>query len=127
VQDIWRAITFQLKKLLLLVVFGLPLLLFNFLPPIGGLIASLGWITLASILVFLDFIDPPLERRRLSFRTKLGVAGSTFPASATFGVTSLWLVSIPFLNLITVPLCIIAGTLFCCDYALPQIEEDPTE
>ncbi|MBF2029312.1 MAG: EI24 domain-containing protein [Oscillatoriales cyanobacterium C42_A2020_001] len=124
IQDIGRAIAFQFKKLLLLGGFGILLLLFNFLPPIGPLLASVGWLTLAGVLVFLDFIDPPLERRRLRFRTKLSLVTRTFPASATFGYMSLWLVSIPLLNLVTVPLCVVAGTLFCCNYALPSLKDE---
>ncbi|NJP10740.1 MAG: hypothetical protein HC866_15730 [Leptolyngbyaceae cyanobacterium RU_5_1] len=123
-RDIGRAIAFQLKKLLLLVGFGLPLLLLNFFPPLGNLIASIGGITLAATLVFLDFLDPPLERRRLPFRSKLGLVWRTLPASVTFGLICLWLVSIPLLNLVMVPICIIAGTLFCCDYALPKLTNE---
>lgn len=119
-QDVWRAIAFQGKKLVLLAI-AAPLLLISSVLPLGGLVASAGWLTLAIVLILLDFIDPPLERRRLNFRSKLGVVGKTLPASGTFGFVCLWLISIPFLNLLTVPLCVVAGTLFCCDYALPGL------
>lgn len=122
-KDVWRAIAFQGKKLVLLAIVA-PLLLLVSVLPLGGLVASTGWLVLAIVLVLLDFIDPPLERRRFSFRTKLGLVGKTFPASATFGFVCLWLISIPFLNLLTVPLCVVAGTLFCCDYALAGLTRD---
>jgi CysZ protein len=120
-QDIWRAITFQLKKLLLLIVFGLPFLVLNFVPPIGTTIASVGGVALAALLVGLDFLDAPLERRRLSFRRKLGVFARSLPASATFSWACLVLVSIPFVSLLAVPICVAAGTLFCCDRVLPYL------
>lgn len=120
-QDIWRAITFQFKKLLLLIVFGLPFLVLNFLPPIGTTIASVGGVALAALLVGLDFLDAPLERRRLSFRRKLGVFARSLPASATFSWACLVLVSIPFVSLLAVPICVAAGTLFCCDRVLPYL------
>ncbi|MEP1061611.1 EI24 domain-containing protein [Stenomitos frigidus AS-A4] len=123
VQDIWRAITFQLKKLLLTLVLGLPLLVLNFLPPVGTAIASVGGVALAALLVGLDFLDAPLERRRLSFRRKLGVFGRSLPASATFSWSCLVLVSIPFVSLLAVPICVAAGTLFCCDRVLPYLPE----
>ncbi|MBD2020244.1 EI24 domain-containing protein, partial [Leptolyngbya sp. FACHB-36] len=69
--DIWRALTFQVKKLLLAGAIGIPLFLLNLVPGIGSAIASVGGIALAALLVGLDFFDPPLERRRFSFRTKL--------------------------------------------------------
>lgn len=121
VQDIWRAITFQLKKLLLTIVLGLPLLVLNFLPPIGTTIASVGGVALASLLVGMDFLDAPLERRRFSFRRKLAIVGRSLPASATFSWACLLLVSIPFVNLLAVPICVAAGTLFCCDRVLPYL------
>ncbi|MGA7935074.1 MAG: EI24 domain-containing protein [Kovacikia sp.] len=119
-QDIWRAVTFQLKKLGLMGVGAFFLFLLGWLP-LGSAIASFGWVALGAILVCLDFLDPPLERRRLSFRRKLGIVGRTLPGSATFGLACLGLVSIPFLNLLVVPLCVIAGTLFCCDFVLPYL------
>ncbi|XHX78114.1 MAG: EI24 domain-containing protein [Stenomitos frigidus ULC029] len=123
VQDIWRAITFQLKKLLLTIVLGLPLLLLNFLPPVGTTIASVGGVVLASLLVGLDFLDASLERRRFSFRHKLGWFARSLPASATFSWACLVLVSIPFVSLLAVPICVAAGTLFCCDRVLPYLPE----
>ena len=123
-EDIGRAIGFQLKKLLLVIGLGLPLLLLNLLPlpVVGSTIASGLGVGLAALLVGLDFLDPSLERRRLGFRRKLGVLLQTVPASATFCLSCLWLVSIPLLNLVTVPLCIVAGTLFCCDRVLPDLD-----
>ncbi|HEY9617136.1 MAG TPA: EI24 domain-containing protein [Microcoleaceae cyanobacterium] len=127
VHDIWRAIAFQLKKLLLLVVIGIPLLLLNFFPPIGNVIASVGSVALAALMVVLDFIDPPLERRRLRFRTKIGMLIRTIPASVSFALVCLGLMSIPFLNLIMVPVCVMAGTLFSCDRILPKLKPTLTK
>ena len=42
------------------------------------------------------------------------------PATASFGLVSLFLVSIPLLNLLTVPLCVASGTLFFCDRIWPK-------
>lgn len=121
-QDVWRAIAFQVKKLLIAITIGLPLFLLNFLPlpVVGTSLATFGGIALASVLVGLDFLDPPLERRRLSFRSKLGVFARTLPASGTFSWVCLVLVSIPFIGLLAVPICVAAGTLFCCDRVLPD-------
>lgn len=121
-QDIWRAITFQIKKLLVMVV-GAVLLLVIGLTPGGAAIASIGWIILGAVLVCLDFLDPPLERRHLSFRRKIAILFRTFPASASFGWACLVMVSIPLLNLLVVPVCVIAGTLYCCDRVLPHLSD----
>jgi len=124
--DIWRAILFELKKLLLLVVIGLPLLLLNFLPGLGTLFATGSGIALASLLICLDMFDAPLERRRLKFRQKLGIVFRSLPASGSFALTSFFLISIPFMNLLAIPVCVSAGTLFFCDRILPTPPEGVT-
>lgn len=121
VWEIWRAILFELKKLVLTLVIGLPLLLLNFWPGVGTVIASIGGVGLAVTIICLDFFDPALERRRLRFRQKLGIVLQSLPGSATFGLVCLGLISIPGLNLLAIPLCVTAGTLFCCDRVLPHL------
>jgi CysZ protein len=114
-RDLWRALAYELKKLALALAVGLPLLLVNLLPFAGQAIAAAGGIALGATIACLDFLDPPLERRRLRFRAKLGVLRRALPASAGFGLVCLGLVSIPLVNLLAIPVCVTAGTLFFCD------------
>jgi CysZ protein len=115
-RDIGRAVMFELQKLVLVLAIGVGLLLLNFVPVAGQILATAGGIALGATIACLDFFDYPLERRRISFRAKLGVIRRSLPASAGFGLVCLGLVSIPFLNLLSIPLCVAAGTLFFCDY-----------
>jgi CysZ protein len=114
-RDVSRALAFELKKLLLVLGVAAPLLLANLLPVVGQAINLIGWIALGATITCLDFFDYPLERRRLGFRAKLGAVRRSLPASAGFGLICLGLVSIPLLNLLSIPLCVAAGTLFFCD------------
>jgi CysZ protein len=114
-RDLGRAIAFELKKLLLAMAIGLGLLLLNIIPVVGQALAIAGGVALGATITCLDFFDYPLERRRLGFRQKLGLIRRTMPASAGFGLACLGLVSIPFVNLLSIPLCVVAGTLFFCD------------
>jgi CysZ protein len=120
VGDIARAVQYELKKLVLLVSIGGGCLILNTLPGLGSMMASIGGVTLAATLVCLDFLDSPLERRRLKFRQKLTFLGRALPATASFGLACLFLVSVPLLNLITVPICVASGTLFFCDRLWPK-------
>ncbi|MGD1906473.1 MAG: EI24 domain-containing protein [Leptolyngbyaceae cyanobacterium] len=117
-RDIRRAILFELKKLALLATIGIPLLALNLLPGLGTTIATVGGLSLATTLLCLDMFDAALERRRLKFRQKLRLIFGSFPASAGFGLVCLGLVSIPLMNLLAIPLCVTAGTLFFCDRML---------
>ena len=120
VRDLWRAVLFELKKLVLTAIAGVPLLLLNLVPGIGTIASTIGGLTLTATIVCLDFLDAPLERRRLRFREKLAIVFRSLPASASFSLVCLGLISIPFLNLLTIPLCVASGTLFFCDRVLPK-------
>jgi CysZ protein len=117
VSDLTRAVLYELKKLVLIALIGIPLLLINFFPGVGAIISSIGSIILTTTIVCLDFLDSCLERRRLKFRQKLKTVFKTLPASGSFGLVCLALISIPFVNLVTIPLCVASGTLFICDRA----------
>ncbi|WP_449419116.1 EI24 domain-containing protein [Phormidium nigroviride] len=117
--EIKRAVGFELRKLQLLISVALPLLLLNFVPGIGSIAATIGGIALGATLVCLDFLSAPLDRRRLNFQDKLAVVRASLPGSATFGLVCFGLVSIPLLNLLAIPLCLVAGTLFFCDRIWP--------
>lgn len=115
VSDLGRAILYELKKLVLIALVGIVLLIINLFPGAGTVVSSIGSFILTTTIVCLDFLDSCLERRRLSFRQKLGVVFKSLPASGSFGLVCLGLISIPLLNLITIPLCVASGTLFICD------------
>jgi CysZ protein len=121
VQEISRALLYELKKLTLTVGVGLPLLICNFFPGPGTLVATVGGIGLAATLVCLDFLDAAVERRRPRFRRKLGLIRQTLPASAGFALVCLGLVSIPLINLLAIPVCVAGGTLFACERILPLL------
>jgi CysZ protein len=127
VRDVSRALLFELKKLVLVVGVGLLLLLMNLAPGIGTLAAGSGGIAIAAMIVCLDFLDAPLERRRLRFREKLGIVLGSLPASASFSLVCLGLVSIPLLNLLTIPICVASGTLFFCDRIYPKLPKPPSQ
>ena len=115
VSDLGRAVLYELKKLVLIALVGILLLLINLFPGVGTAVSGIASFILTTLIVCLDFFDPCLERRRLKFRRKLGIVLKTLPASGSFGLVCLGLISIPLLNLITIPLCVASGTLFICD------------
>ena len=117
VSDLSRAILYELKKLILIAAVGIFLLLINFIPGVGSVVSSIGSLILTVTIVCMDFLDSYLERRRLQFRQKLKTVFRCLPASGSFGLVCLGLISIPLVNLITIPLCVASGTLFVCDRA----------
>lgn len=117
--DVGRALSYELKKLLILVLAGIGLLVLNVIPAAGTAVSTILGLGTASLLVGLDFLDSPMERRRLRFRTKLSWV--LRPGTMPFALTCLALVSVPLLNLVTVPICVASGTLFFCDRIWPNL------
>ena len=126
-RDLWRALIFELKKLVLFLVLGGLLLLCNLIPVAGQVIATIGGVLLGALIACLDFFDGPLERRRRSFRAKLHFARVSLPGSLTFGLVCFGLVSIPLINLLAIPLCVIGGTLFFCEHGEGETKEPRTK
>ncbi|MEM9272963.1 MAG: EI24 domain-containing protein [Cyanobacteria bacterium P01_F01_bin.143] len=118
-KDLSRAILYELKKIVLMIIVGIPLSIMNLFPGIGTLIVAAGWFSLTTAIIGLDFMDSALERRRLKFRRKLKLMINNLPASASFALVCFFLISIPLINLFTIPLCVASGTLFVCDRLLP--------
>ncbi len=114
-RDLRRAVGFEAKKLLLVIAIGVPLLLINLLPGFGQVVSTVGGFALGALIACLDFFDGPLERRRLRFRAKLRAVRRSMPASIGFGLVCFALVSVPFVNLLSIPVCVAAGTLFFCE------------
>jgi CysZ protein len=119
-RDVVRQIGNETQKVGFAVGLGLLLLVLSIIPGLGTLLATVGGITLGTTIACLDFLDPPLSRRRLGFREKLGVVRRALPGSAGFGLVCLALVSIPFVNLFSIPVCIVAGSLYYVDRIGPQ-------
>ena len=120
VRDIGRAILYEFKKLVLIAIIGLPLGVISFFPGLGTTIFTIGWFVLTTIIVGLDFLDSALERRRYKFRRKLKILFTSLPASGSFALVCVLLISIPLVNLVIIPLCVASGTLFVCDRVLPK-------
>jgi CysZ protein len=114
-RDLGRALAFEAKKLVLVIAIGVLLLLVNLVPGFGQAASAVGGFALGALIACLDFFDGPLERRRLSFRAKLRAVRNGMPASAGFGLVAFALVSVPFVNLLSIPVCVAAGTLFFCE------------
>lgn len=119
--EIGRTLLFELRKLLLVVTCSLILLLIDLIPGPGTVIAAAGGIALGAFVACLDFLGPSLDRRRLGLRRQIGVVVRGLPGTAGLGLVCLGLVSIPFLNLLLIPVCVAAGALYHADYLRPEI------
>lgn len=114
-RDLGRAVGFVLKRLGLAAVLFLLVLPLNLIPLVGSVLAITANLLTAAMLLALDFLDPALERRLLSFRGKLDYLRRHPGLCLGFGLVMLPLCSVPLLNLFCVPLAVVGATLMYCE------------
>lgn len=129
VAEIMGSIFFEIRKLALVLSLSLLLLALNLIPGLGSVVATIGGIVLGSLVACLDFLGPALERWKLGLRGQIGFIGRGLPGTAGLGLVCFGLVSIPFLNLLLIPVCVTAGSLYFADRLRSRFpdEEAPPE
>jgi CysZ protein len=100
-----------------LLIFGcvyIPLLLASLLPVIGLLFAALTLVYSAFFLA-MNFVDPILDRRRLTLGAKVAWARRNLAPWLGFGAASFLVLFIPVANLVIAPALVAGGTLLYVD------------
>lgn len=124
-RDLGRAIAFELRKLAIVLPLALLLLLVQLLPVAGQAVGIVGGFLLTAFVACLDFFDGPQERRRAAFGSKLRFVRASAPGSAGFGLVCAALLAVPVLNLVWIPVCVAAGTVFWAERQPPATEVVP--
>ena len=108
-RDIPRQLRVEVLKLLFSLVFFVFLFILTSIPPLApvGFLASLFgfW-----ILAF-EYVDYPLERRKMSFSQRLRWGMGSFLPLTSFGVLLTGMMGIPILGILGLPVGVVGGTL----------------
>lgn len=92
------------------------ILLLNVIPGVGQVLAAvLSFLFLLYFLV-IDYTGFVLNRWQLNFREQRAYIRSRRPLMFGFGLGVFCLVSIPFLQLMAIPLAVIGATRLCCEH-----------
>jgi CysZ protein len=83
----------------------------GFVPGVGLVTTPFVAFVWTPLFVAFDLLDSPLGRRGLRFGDKVRVLWRNLPAALSLGLVASPLVSVPFLNLIGLPLAVVAGVL----------------
>ncbi len=109
-REILRVAGQAVKRLALFLALQIALLLINLLPVMGpALYAALAWLVTAFFLA-LEFMDYPLDRRKLTLTAKLAYIWRLGPAWLGFGAGVMVLGLIPVLNIALLPLAAVGAT-----------------
>ncbi|MCX7016885.1 MAG: EI24 domain-containing protein [Candidatus Sumerlaeota bacterium] len=86
------------------------LLVLNLIPVWGSMLYLVLGFYWAMRCAAFEFISYAADRRRIPFREKWGLLRRHAPSSYGFGAATVFLLSIPFVNALAVPVCAVAGT-----------------
>ncbi len=89
------------------------------LPGVGGIPVILVSVCFAA----LDCVDPPLSRRSWRLGQKLGFLGSHLALLGGFGLATYVLLTLPGINLVTLPVATIGGTLLSLAVLTEEAEQ----
>jgi uncharacterized protein involved in cysteine biosynthesis len=94
------------------------LALLGLIPPLGVITVPFATFVWTPFFLAWDSMDPTLGRKQLEFKQKLGVVRGNFWRSWGQGLTTMFLVAVPFVNFIGLPIAALAGVHIVRDLEL---------
>jgi CysZ protein len=113
-----QAVGSELRKLIYLIVWSLPLLILSVIPGIN-LIAPFLWMVFGAWMLAIEYLDYPMGNRDLGFRQIKAEARRRPGLSLGFGAGILLLTSIPVLNFLAMPAGVVGATALWVDRLRP--------
>lgn len=106
-----RSVREELRRLAFFAAIAVPLMLLGMLVPGAQLVCGPAVFAFTVFFLPLDYASYTLDRRGLAFRDKRRWLLSHAPIAAGFGLAAFLACAVPLLNLLAMPLLVVAGTL----------------
>ncbi len=110
----------EIRKLIYLAAWSIPLLLLFVVPGIN-LLAPLLWLAFGAWMMALEYADCPLGNHGMVFSDARALIGQRRSAALGFGAAVLLMTTIPGLNLLAMPVAIAGATAFYVDELAPLV------
>ncbi len=110
IKETSMSVTSEFKKILFYFSVMVPLILIDFIPMIGGVIALVFGTGFSIYYNALNYLDYPMTRRLTGFRKKLKIVSSEKMLSFGFGSMAFLLTFIPIINVVINPILVASGT-----------------
>lgn len=111
IEGIGRSLATSVGRLGLFLLLYPLILLLQFIPVVGIFLYPVVSVLYGAFVLAFDFSDPTLERHFRTFRQKLGYVWGRRSLYLGFGLVSVMLAFIPFINLLVIPICVSGATL----------------
>ncbi len=109
--DIWRGLVYAIGRLIIFLLVYPLIFLLQFIPGAGQILFTILALLYSAFVLSVDFSDPILDRKLDTFREKLRYILDRKARSLGFGLGCVILLLVPIVNLVMIPVCVVAGTV----------------
>lgn len=127
VRSIFRTLGNLIKFLILSLVLLIPVSLSHLLPGAGEIISTILEFLVSCFFLGFQFLDYPLDRRKLSFMRKLGISVKNCRITLGTGLASFLLTYIPVFGFLGINMCTISATKLFTEHIEPELEKERKE
>ncbi len=113
-KDLWRVMKDEFRKMAIFVTLMVILLAINFLPGIGSIIYAVCSIILTVFFLIVEYTGYVFSRKHLGFAEQRRFIADNRMGTLGFGLAVMCMLFIPFVQLLTIPLAVVAATQLCC-------------
>jgi len=113
----------EIRKMIYLVLWSVPLLVL-FLVPVINLAAPFLWLAFGAWMMALEYADCPLGNHGVVFSRGRGIIGRRRMVALGFGATVMVFTTIPVLNLVAMPVAICGATALYVNELAPLVRAD---
>jgi uncharacterized protein involved in cysteine biosynthesis len=125
VREALRSVREELRKISFFIAVVAPLTLIGFLVPGAQLVCGPAVFAFTVFFLPLDYASYTLDRRQVPFAERRRWIVSRAPLMGGFGLAAFLACAVPFLNLLAMPLLVVAGTLLVLRHQPDAAQSDP--
>ncbi len=113
-RDAAIGLSHEILNLVLYLVLMVPVVALHLIPAIGSIASAVTAFVATACMLALQFTDYPQSRRRFRWREKVSLLRRELPALFGLGVGIQFLLWIPIVNFMLIPVAVVAGTMVFC-------------
>lgn len=121
INDTAKALWGELRKLVYMILWAIPLLILFLIPGVN-LIAPFLWFIFTAWMLSLEYADYPMGNHNLDFRTERSVLRQQRPLALGFGAAVSIMTTIPIVNFLAMPVAVAGATAMWVDRLQDKVD-----
>lgn len=119
-QEIWQSVFQEIRKMCFFLLRAIPIVIISFIPLIN-IITPLLWFGYFAWSTYVQYMDYPMANNGIFFSKQRQILRKHFHDMLGFGSIASLLLLVPLINLIAMPICVIAATIYWVQHIRPSL------